>query len=240
MFLVAAFAGMFTVYWFFSPQGSGFSSLAEAEAASQEDLFDPNAPIAPIAKSKQPRPVTQRVAQSPPPLNIGIIAGHRGFDSGTECSDGLTEVEITTILASGLQEKLTKAGIDSETLDEFDPKLENYSATALLSIHVDSCDFVNELATGYKISGSPFTDSSQFSICVQQAYGEITKLPYHENSITPHMADYHAFREIGLGTPALIIEVGFLNLDREILTDGSETIIDALESGIVCYLEQTR
>ena len=54
------------------------------------------------------------------------------------------------------------------------------------------------------------------------------------------MADYHAFRKIGVGTPALIIEVGFLSLDREILTAGSEKIIDGLAAGIQCYVDQTR
>jgi N-acetylmuramoyl-L-alanine amidase len=48
------------------------------------------------------RPVQQRLAQSPGPLRVGIIAGHAGFDSGAVCDDGLTEVEVNaTIAAAG-------------------------------------------------------------------------------------------------------------------------------------------
>ena len=125
-----------------------------------------------------------------------------------------------------------------EILDEFDPRLESFSASAIVSIHADSCDYINELATGFKISGSPLTDSSSLSICIEQAYREATELKYHPDSITPHMTDYHAFRKIAPGTPAIIIEVGFLNLDREILTSGSEVVVSGLSNGILCYMDQ--
>jgi N-acetylmuramoyl-L-alanine amidase len=65
----------------------------------------------------------------------------------------------------------------------------------------------------------------------------VTQLPYHENTITPHMTDYHAFRKIALGTPAIIIEVGFISLDRELLTTGADLVSDALVDGILCYLD---
>jgi hypothetical protein len=35
----------------------------------------------------------------------------------------------------------------------------------------------------------------------------------------------------------LIIEIGFLNLDRDLLTSGSETVVNGLFDGIQCYLE---
>ncbi|MDX1616030.1 MAG: N-acetylmuramoyl-L-alanine amidase, partial [Candidatus Promineifilaceae bacterium] len=183
---------------------------------------------------------TQRVAQSPRPTLIGIIAGHRGFDSGAACEDGLTEVQINDSVAERVAAELRETGYATETLDEFDARLDGYSATALVSIHADSCDFINDLATGYKISGSSFTDSSTLSICLEQTYGEATGLPYHPNSITAHMANYHAFRKISPGTPAVIIEIGFLNLDRESLTSGSESVVDGLTAGIVCFLEQSQ
>ncbi len=240
IFLVAAVAGMMAVYWYFNPGASDAEAVSNALTEGQIPLADPNAQLAPIFKKVETKPVSQRLIQSPPPLLIGIIAGHRGNDSGTECTDGLTEVEITSSLTERLIERLSENEIRAEDLDEFDERLESYSATALISIHVDSCDFINELATGFKIAGSPYTDSSDLSICLQHAYAESTSLSYHANSITPHMADYHAFRKIGVGTPALIIEVGFLSLDREILTAGSEKIIDGLAAGIQCYVDQTR
>lgn len=240
VFLVVAMAGMIAVYWYFNPDPASVEAVTGALAVESSDLFDPDALLAPILKPVEPVPVTQRTQQSPPPLRIGLIAGHRGNDSGTECEDGLTEVEVTSDLVEKLATVLRESGIRIDSLDEFDPRLNNYFATALMSIHVDSCDYINDLATGFKISGSPYTDSSQLSICVQQTYAEATNLPYHPNSVTPHMADYHAFREISLGTPAIIIEVGFLHLDRDNLINDSEDIVNGLADGILCFVEEVR
>jgi N-acetylmuramoyl-L-alanine amidase len=236
IFLLISAALMIVVYLFFSPDVDSIEALAESAAVDTTGL-DPGAPIAPIVKPVKPKPVTQRLAQSPPPVRIGIIAGHRGSDSGTECADGLTEVEVNTAIVEQLVAKLRQADIDVDSLDEFDLRLDGYVASALISVHSDSCDFINEQATGFKIAGSPFIDSSQLSICVEQAYRQATGLEYHPNSITPHMTDYHAFREISPTTRALIIEVGFLNLDRELLTSGSQSVVNGLYDGIQCYLE---
>jgi N-acetylmuramoyl-L-alanine amidase len=240
IFLVLAAVGMLATYVYFSPGTLDVEAISNIDSEGQFSLVDPNAQLAPIFKQVEAKPVTQRLNQSPPPLLIGIIAGHRGNDSGTECPDGLTEVEITSSLTDKLIGRLMESGINAEDLDEFDSRLDNFSATALISVHVDSCDFINDLATGFKIAGSPYTDSSDLSICMQQAYADATSLPYHASSVTPHMANYHAFRKIGKGTPALIIEVGFLNLDREILTEGSDIVLDGLVGGIQCFLDQTR
>jgi len=235
LFLAVAIVGMFAVYWFFGSRSDNFEAIISSESAADVALIDPDAPIASIVKPVKPKPVTQRTQQSPPPTRVGLIAGHRGFDSGTECADGLTEVELNSKIVDDLAAKLEEIGINSDSLDEFDPRLENYFATALVSVHIDSCDYVNDLATGYKISGSPYTDSTDLSICMQQAYGEATNLAYHPNSISPDMENYHAFSEISPGTPALIIEIGFLNLDREILTDNSDLVVEGLLNGIACF-----
>jgi N-acetylmuramoyl-L-alanine amidase len=241
LFLLFASAAMIIVYWYYAPGQDGLVAESAADTLDVEvlEIEQPGASLyASINKPVKRPPVVQRVEQSPPPILIGIIAGHRGSDSGTVCEDGLTEAQITTGLAERLSARLHAEGVASETLDEFDSRLDGYSATALLSIHVDSCDYINDLATGFKLSGSPYTDSSQLSICIEQAYREATQLPYHPSSITPHMADYHAFREIDPATPAAIIEVGFLNLDREILTLGSGRVVRGLAEGLLCFLER--
>jgi N-acetylmuramoyl-L-alanine amidase len=235
-FLLLATAGMFAVYFYFTPD-SGSSASSPGPGVETPRAEGERGLTAPIFKPHAPVPATQRLAQSPRPKLVGLIAGHRGNDSGTECDDGLTEVTVNSALTDKVTERLGAEGIPTDTLDEFDPRLESYSASALISIHSDSCDFVNELATGFKISGSPVTDSSSLSICIEQAYKAATELAYHRDSITPHMADYHAFRKIAPGTPAIIIEVGFLNLDREILTTGSDAVVDGLVNGIVCYMD---
>ncbi|MEW5986089.1 MAG: N-acetylmuramoyl-L-alanine amidase [Chloroflexota bacterium] len=228
-FLILAAVGMWVVYSYFSPaRGEAEAVLAAGGEGSRLS--------AAIVKPVPQRPVTQRVPQSPGPLRIGLIAGHAGYDTGTVCEDALTEVQVTQNLAGMVAMSLRTAGIPAEILAEFDSRLNGYSATALISIHVDSCDYYGETATGFKIAGSAYTDSSHLSICMEQAYGGLTQLPFHINTITPEMTDYHAFREIAPGTPAIIIEVGFLNLDRELLTARPEVAAEGVTNGILCFL----
>jgi len=49
------------------------------------------------------------------------------------------------------------------------------------------------------------------------------------------MREYHAFREIDPSTVAAIIETGFLNLDREILTRETERVAAGVVDGILCF-----
>ena len=50
------------------------------------------------------------------------------------------------------------------------------------------------------------------------------------------MTSYHAFDEIHESTTAIIIEVGFLNLDRQILTQQPELIAEGIISGLKCFI----
>ncbi len=50
------------------------------------------------------------------------------------------------------------------------------------------------------------------------------------------MGSYHAFDEIHGDTTAAIIEMGFMNLDRQILTDSPERIAAGIAQGILCYI----
>jgi N-acetylmuramoyl-L-alanine amidase len=232
LYLVLASATMVGVYWFFQPDGG--VSAAAVSTPGEEGLLS-----APIFKRVPARPVVQRFAQSPGPQHIGIIAGHKDHDAGAVCADGLTEATVNLLIAEKVQQTLLDADIRSEILSEFDPRLHQYSGTALISIHADSCDYINDLATGFKLSGSSLTDSTRLSTCVEAAYANATGLPYHANTITLDMQDYHAFREIALGVPAIIIETGFLNLDRELLTARAEVPAAGIAEGIFCFLEAT-
>jgi N-acetylmuramoyl-L-alanine amidase len=227
IFLVLAFAGMLTIYWYFSPSQASTETVA---ASTQGDLS------APFYKPVPAKPIIQRLPQSPGPVRVGIIAGHKGSDSGTVCSDGFSEAEINMNIAQQLVAALRTEGVHAEVLDEFDPRLGSYGATAVISIHADSCTYINDQATGYKVAGSTRTDSNRLQSCVEQAYGQATQLPYHANTITPHMTDYHAFRTLPIGVPAIIIEVGFMNLDRELLTTNDDIAVTGILNGIHCYL----
>ncbi len=171
--------------------------------------------------------------------DVGIVAGHYGNDSGAVCPDGLREVDVNLNNASLVQKMLAEKGIKSEILQEFDPKLSGYRASLLISIHADSCAFINEEASGYKVSAAlsnPQPDkSARLIACIRSHYASTTGLRLH-NSVTNDMTNYHAFNEIHPETVAAIIEVGFLNLDRVILTQKPEVIAAGITNGILCYL----
>jgi len=175
-----------------------------------------------------------------PTDKIGIVVGHRGHDSGAVCANGLTELEINSNVATYVQQKLIDAGYEVELLDEFDSRLKNFQAGLLLSIHSDSCDYINDSATGFKVAAAfsqkADKSSSRLVQCLSDRYANITGLRYHYQSVTTDMTEYHAFDEIDPYTTAGIIELGFMNLDQEILTTQPELLADGVVSGIKCYM----
>jgi N-acetylmuramoyl-L-alanine amidase len=172
---------------------------------------------------------------------IGIVAGHWQNDSGAVCSDGLQEVDINLKIASMVQKLLVDQGYDVDLLAEFDNRLNGYAANALVSIHADSCDFINNQATGFKVAAAMATkypeQAARLTACLRSRYGQITGLSLHSTSVTGDMTDYHAFNEIDSNTPAAIIETGFLNLDRQFLTQKPELAAQGIANGVVCYLK---
>jgi len=99
------------------------------------------------------------VSTPQPQLRIGIVAGHSGNDSGAVCRDAtgdvtLTEADVNLKIATLVQQKLNAQGFQVDLLNEFDTRLNGYRAVALVSIHNDSCDFINEQATGFKVSAA--------------------------------------------------------------------------------------
>jgi N-acetylmuramoyl-L-alanine amidase len=173
-------------------------------------------------------------------LRIGIVSGHWGNDSGSNCPDGLTEEQVNLEIAQRVVETLKKSGFEVDMLKEFDPLLNGYQAVALVSIHNDSCDYINDQATGFKVagaSGAPQPEkSSRLVACLTDRYQRTTGLPIHYNTVTIDMTQYHAFDEINPNTPAAIIETGFLNLDREILTQHTDQVAKGVSDGILCYI----
>ncbi len=174
---------------------------------------------------------------------IGLVAGHSGNDSGAVCSDalgGFREVDINLNVASLVREQLIAQGYEVDLLAEFDPRLTDYHALALVSLHADSCVYINDLATGFKVASAISTkypeQAQRLTNCLVNRYAAITGLQSHPGSVTADMSNYHAFNEINPDTPAAIIETGFMNLDRQILTEHPEVIADGITSGILCFV----
>lgn len=177
---------------------------------------------------------------SPRP-RIGIVAGHWGNDSGAVCTDGLTEMSVNLEIATRVQQYLLTEGYEVDLMQEFDEKLYEYQALALVSIHNDSCLFVNDQATGFKVAAAASSaypeKAERLSACLIDRYSKTTGMFYHVNTITDDMTQYHTFREINSNTTAAIIETGFLNLDRRILTEQPDLVAQGISNGILCYIK---
>ena len=179
-----------------------------------------------------------------PQLRVGIVAGHAGNDPGAVCIDGngdatLTEAEVNLEIAAIVQQKLNERGFQVDLLREFDSRLSGYRALAIISIHNDSCEYINDQATGFKVASALNTPdinrANRLTACLVDRYHNMTGLTFHAGSITSDMREYHAFREIDPTTVAAIIETGFLNLDREILTKQTDRVAAGIVDAVLCF-----
>jgi N-acetylmuramoyl-L-alanine amidase len=181
------------------------------------------------------QPIFSSMAEPTAEVRVGLIAGHRGNDSGTVCKDGLTETEVNQKVAEMVARSLMADDIRVDVLDEFDPKLDGYKASAFVSIHTDSCS-VN--MTGFKVASAENGSelSKKLEECLWTSYEAETGLPRHPETITTNMTQYHAWHKIAETTPAAIIEIGFLNGDRAFLTKHADRVAAGIVKGIDCFL----
>ncbi|GAB4442905.1 MAG: hypothetical protein Kow0031_25070 [Anaerolineae bacterium] len=172
---------------------------------------------------------------------VGLVSGHRGYDPGAACPDGLTEAEVNYAVALEVANLLQRRGVQVDILDEFDERLTEYQADALVSIHADSCSYPG--MSGFKvarITASAIPEAEDALVaCLNQEYAAYTGLPQHPASITDGMTNYHAFREIADHTPGAIIETGFLLDDRELLERRPKVVARGVAAGILCFLDYT-
>jgi len=183
---------------------------------------------------------TNAAAGSQDALPIGIVSGHWKNDSGSVCADGTTEEQVNLTIATLVQQGLVAQGFKVDLLEEFDTRLSQYKGLVLLSIHNDSCDYVNDAATGFKVAAAIHSaypeKATRLTACLIDRYAADTGLSYHAGSITNDMTYYHAFDEINTETTAAIIETGFLNLDKQILTQHPDVVAKGIIDGLLCYV----
>ncbi len=226
-FLVGVLLATVFVAW--TPTNFSASSFSDRLAL----LLTPQPAVNPVAG-----PVQQA-------LRIGIVAGHSGNDSGAVCLDSngkvtLTEADVNLKIATLVRKKLVDRGFQVDLLNEFDTRLNGYRAVAVVSIHNDSCEYINPEATGFKVAAALNTRdtnrANRLLACLEDRYHRATGLRFHPGSITSDMTGYHAFSEIDPNTIAAIIETGFLNLDQEILTQHTDQVADGVVDGILCFV----
>ena len=193
-----------------------------------------------------PRPVgADAVAVTSVPLKIGIVAGHYGNDSGAVCEDAngqttLTEQDVNFEIATLVKDDLESMGFKVDLLQEFDTRLSGYNGAVLVSIHTDSCEYINDQATGFKVAAATDTRdvnrATRLTACLVDRYQRVTNMTFHSGSITTDMTQYHTFSEIAPATIAAIIETGFLNLDRDFLTQNTDKVAEGIVQGILCFI----
>jgi len=228
--LGAAFlvASLFTLWTPGSLVESGLEArMAQAlQSAQNEELTTSDATL-----------TAEEIAQS---NRIGIVAGHYGSDPGAVCSNGMTEAELNLEIATMVQKQLADLGYEVDLLEEFDPELTGYQGALVVSIHLDSCEYVNDQATGFKVasalSSQDVAGSQRLVACMSDRYAKVTGLPYHSGSVTDDMTYYHAFYEIAPETKAAIIEAGFMNMDYQFLTENTDVVAEGITAGILCYV----
>lgn len=224
--------GAATVFTMWSPSSLLPSNVAGAISialATQEGQANGVATASPPTATPAPRPL------------IGIVAGHSGpqNDPGAVCPDGLTEASINLEVANRVKTILEQAGYRVDLLAEFDDRLTSYKALALVSIHADSCAFINEQATGFKVARALYDQvpekSDRLVACLTDRYKDRTAMNFHSGSITFDMTQYHGFNEIDANTPGAIIELGFLNIDRDMLVNHPDLLAQGVAEGVLCY-----
>ncbi len=136
---------------------------------------------------------------------IGILVGHWGKDDGWVCEDGLREVDVNLHIATLVQQELAREGYTVDLLQENDSRLNQYQALALVSIHADSCDFISDAASGFKIAPALATlypdRANALAACMLDRYAEVTGMAFRYNEVTTHMSSYHPFDEVNSITP---------------------------------------
>ena len=199
-------------------------------------------PIPTLAPTRTPVPPRPTVNAASVAKRIGIVSGHRNNDSGSVCDDGLTEAKLNFDHATRVAQLLRAQGYTVDILDEFDARLDWYASAAFVSIHADSCTYINDLATGFKVARAENSavpeEEDRFVACMKSNYQAATGLKFNASTITVNMTDYHAFRAMNPQTPAVIIETGFMNLDRATLVNRTDVVAKGISDGILCFLRK--
>ena len=232
-FIIVAAAAVLiaTIFTWFTP--------AQFLAADvRQELSLAGVPATPVAAALVPT-----VQPTPNWLRrIGIVSGHRGpeLDPGAVCPDGWTEAEVNFNVATEVVKMLRGRGYSVDLLDEFDPRLDNYQAAALVSIHANTCQNYGEVVSGYLVAAAAARITARgpddvLVECVAYQYEKITGLERHPG-VTVDMTDYHTFREIDPLTPAAILELGFMYSDRPLL-EQPVLLAQGIVEGVLCFLE---
>ncbi len=182
---------------------------------------------------------------------IGVISGHRGKgatggrDPGAICEDEygnpvLTEADINFAVATRVVASLESMNYAVELLDEYDPRLHDFRADALVSIHANTCYDFGEYVSGFIVGISEarpeFGADAFLRECVGENFGAQVPLPRSYN-VTEDMSQYHVWQKIHPLTPGAILEMGYMLADQDVLTEDPDLLARAIIDGILCFMD---
>ena len=174
-------------------------------------------------------------------IRIGILAGHWQNSTGEVCADGVIEADINYNIASRIKLNLEEKNLQVNLFPEFDLDLLNYEADALVAVYSGSCLQSPLPPSGFKIGTSLTAEnperSNDLAVCLAENYQNFTHLPFTYEIINPDHSSYHIFRDIHPNTPAILIEIGALSTDRDLITNRSNSIAEGIAAGIICHVE---
>ena len=190
------------------------------------------------------------------PKRVGLQVGHWRNEEvpdelhqlrasgGGATGGGYTEVQINYDLAVRTAALLRERGVEVDVLPATLPV--DYQADAFVAIHADGD--VRGVARGFKAARSPLshipTHDDALVGWLYAEYLRATGLPRDDEHITRRMQYYYAFNNrryyhaIGTGTPAAIVETGFVTsaADRALLVGSPERAAAGLAAGILGFL----
>ena len=176
-------------------------------------------------------------------FRIGILAGHWQNSPGEVCADGVIEADINLDIASRVKLNLEETRYKVDLFQEYDLDFLNYEADALVAVYSGSCLESPPPPSGFKIGTSLTTENTEnvnnLVVCLGENYQNYTELPFTYEIITPDHPSFHIFRDIDPDTPAVLIEIGALSTDRDLITNRSNSIAEGISAGIRCYIENT-
>ncbi len=175
------------------------------------------------------------------PVQVGLQIGHFKHNEGNACPDGIKEVDVDYVIANKVSLLLAASGISIEVLDEYDIKLINYKADALISIHTGSCTDPSAAVSGFKIgTGANIADptrTNMLAACLGEQYQQNTDLTFNYFVIPDDFPVSHTFLDVNPQTPIVLIETGSLAVDRNILIDQSDRAANGITAGVLCFLK---
>jgi N-acetylmuramoyl-L-alanine amidase len=189
------------------------------------------------------------------PKRVGIQIGHwfvgqlpeelRRLSAGAS-SGGWNEWELNLLIGREVARQLEEAGVEVDLLPATIPI--RYRAHAFVAIHADG-DTSGRL-NGYKLARPGFSSipdaDDELVRTMYREYGTATGMVRDSDAhISRRMVYYYAFNTrryshaIDVGTPAVIVETGFLTngSDRAFLTSRPDMAARGITNGILRFLE---